>query len=138
MLPAGAFRRLPWGFASIAMKLALLSDLHANRQAFDACLAHARAQGAERFALLGDLVGYGAEPRYVVQQAMVLAAQGAVLVQGNHDAQAADPPAVSAAAQQAPCTERNGPKSIVQLGHHVPAYAGCWNLFLPVLVPGHF
>ncbi|MFZ5487077.1 MAG: metallophosphoesterase family protein [Pseudomonadota bacterium] len=84
------------------MKLALLSDLHANRQAFDACMAHARAQGAERFALLGDLVGYGAEPRYVVQQAMALAAQGAVLVQGNHDAQAADPPAVSAAAQQAP------------------------------------
>lgn len=81
------------------MKLALLSDLHANRQAFDACMAHARAQGAERFALLGDLVGYGAEPRYVVQQAMALAAQGALLVQGNHDAQAVRPP--PAAAQQA-------------------------------------
>ena len=42
------------------MKLALLSDIHANIQALDACLAHARAQGAEQFALLGDFVGYGA------------------------------------------------------------------------------
>ena len=44
------------------MKIALLSDIHANRQALDACLQHARAQGAEQFALLGDLVGYGGEP----------------------------------------------------------------------------
>ena len=41
------------------MKLALLSDIHANLHAFEACLAHARDQGAEQFALLGDLVGYG-------------------------------------------------------------------------------
>jgi len=40
------------------MKLALLSDIHANLQAFDACLAHAQAVGAQRYALLGDLVGY--------------------------------------------------------------------------------
>ena len=26
------------------MKIALLSDIHANRQALDACLQHARAQ----------------------------------------------------------------------------------------------
>ena len=56
------------------MKLALLSDIHSNRQALDACLQHARDQGAEHFALLGDLVGYGAHPAYVVQQAMELAA----------------------------------------------------------------
>ena len=29
------------------MKLALLSDIHANRQALDACLAHAEAAGAK-------------------------------------------------------------------------------------------
>ncbi|NMM81430.1 metallophosphatase family protein [Acidovorax sp. SRB_14] len=74
------------------MKIALLSDIHANRQAFDACLAHARAQGAQQIALLGDLVGYGAAPRYVVQQAMALAAEGAHLVGGNHDAMAVRPP----------------------------------------------
>ncbi len=52
------------------MKLALLSDIHSNRQALDACLQHARAHGADHFALLGDLVGYGADPAYVVQQAI--------------------------------------------------------------------
>ena len=56
------------------MKLALLSDIHANIRAFDACLAHARDQGAEQFALLGDLVGYGAEAAAVVREAQHLAA----------------------------------------------------------------
>ena len=44
------------------MKLALIADLHANREAVGAVMAHARAQGADRFAFLGDYVGYGAEP----------------------------------------------------------------------------
>ncbi len=70
------------------MKLALLSDIHSNRQAFDACMAHARQLGAEQFALLGDLVGYGADPGYVVRQAMALAASGALVIGGNHDAMA--------------------------------------------------
>ena len=74
------------------MKLALLSDIHANIQAFDACLAHARAQGAEQCALLGDLVGYGADPVAVVQRAQELAATGAWLIKGNHDAMAVAPP----------------------------------------------
>ena len=52
------------------MKIALLSDLHANLPALDACLEHARAQGAEQFALLGDLVGYGADPGSVLDRVM--------------------------------------------------------------------
>lgn len=75
------------------MKIALLSDIHANRQALETCLAHARAQGARQFALLGDLVGYGADPVAVVEQAMALAAEGALIVRGNHDALAIAPPA---------------------------------------------
>lgn len=71
------------------MILALLSDIHANLRAFQACLDHARAQGATRFALLGDLVGYGADPGAVVDRAMDLAAQGAIVLQGNHDQLAA-------------------------------------------------
>ena len=67
------------------MRLALLSDLHSNLRAFEACLAHARAQGADRFALLGDLVGYGAEPAQVVDLAMRLHEEGALVLQGNHD-----------------------------------------------------
>jgi diadenosine tetraphosphatase ApaH/serine/threonine PP2A family protein phosphatase len=65
--------------------LALLSDLHANLHALRACLAHARAQGALRFAVLGDLVGYGAQPREVVDAVMALAREGAVVLRGNHD-----------------------------------------------------
>lgn len=77
------------------MKLALLADIHANRQALAACLAHARAQGARQFAFLGDLVGYGADPVPVLQQVMALAAQGAPVILGNHDALALAPPAVA-------------------------------------------
>ena len=41
--------------------IALLADIHANREALTACLAHARGRGAERLVFLGDYVGYGAE-----------------------------------------------------------------------------
>ncbi len=75
------------------MKLALLSDIHANIQALDACTAHALEKGAQQFALLGDLVGYGADPVAVVQRAQELAAEGALLIKGNHDAMAVRPPA---------------------------------------------
>jgi len=44
------------------MRIALLADMHANRQAFSACLRHAEERGAERYVLLGDFVGYGADP----------------------------------------------------------------------------
>ena len=78
------------------MKIALFSDIHANRQAFSACLQHARAQGAEQFALLGDLVGYGGDPVAVMDQIMALAQSGALCVLGNHDAMALSPPAAPA------------------------------------------
>ena len=50
------------------MRLALLSDIHSNVQALDACMTHARAQRAQRFAFLGDLVGYGADPVAVIER----------------------------------------------------------------------
>jgi diadenosine tetraphosphatase ApaH/serine/threonine PP2A family protein phosphatase len=74
------------------MKLALLSDIHANLQAFEACLAHAQNQGADQIALLGDLVGYGADPLAVVERAQALAQSGAWLIKGNHDDMAVSPP----------------------------------------------
>ena len=75
------------------MKLALLSDIHANIQALDTCLDHALNQGVEQFVLLGDFVGYGANPVEVVQRVQALAADGALLIKGNHDAGAVSPPA---------------------------------------------
>lgn len=71
------------------MILALLSDIHANIRALEACLQHANAQGADQVALLGDLVGYGAEPVEVMDRVMALSAQGARVVKGNHDVLAA-------------------------------------------------
>jgi diadenosine tetraphosphatase ApaH/serine/threonine PP2A family protein phosphatase len=67
------------------MRIAILSDIHANREAFEACLADAARRGAQRLVLLGDIVGYGAEPGWAVLRAMELAAAGAVVVKGNHD-----------------------------------------------------
>ena len=77
------------------MMLALLSDIQANLQALDACLVHARARGADQFALLGDFVGYGADPVAVLQRVQELAGKGAWLVKGNHDEMAVYPPAQS-------------------------------------------
>lgn len=68
-----------------AVKLALLSDLHANLRALDACLAHAAEAGATHHALLGDLVGYGPEPAAVLDRVMELAGAGAIVLRGNHD-----------------------------------------------------
>lgn len=68
------------------MRIALLSDIHANRQAFEACLAAADAIGAQEFVVLGDIVGYGADPAWCVEQVQRLQDRGAVVIQGNHDA----------------------------------------------------
>src|SRR5690348_4852474 len=63
----------------------MLSDIHANRQAFTACLEAARTRGAEGLVLLGDFVGYGGDPEWAVDTVMGLVEQGAVAVRGNHD-----------------------------------------------------
>jgi diadenosine tetraphosphatase ApaH/serine/threonine PP2A family protein phosphatase len=68
------------------LSIALLADIHSNLEALEACLAHARLCGAERYAFLGDLVGYGADPCAVVETVARYAAEGAIVVKGNHDA----------------------------------------------------
>ena len=67
------------------MLIAILSDIHANVQALEACLQHARARGADRYAFLGDFVGYGADPGRVVEIVAGYAANGARVLKGNHD-----------------------------------------------------
>ena len=73
------------------MRLALLTDLHANREALSACLEHAAGQGADQYAFTGDFVGYGADPAWVVDTVMEYVARGAIAVQGNHDYAATRP-----------------------------------------------
>jgi diadenosine tetraphosphatase ApaH/serine/threonine PP2A family protein phosphatase len=65
--------------------LAVFADIHANRPAFAACLESARSRGAERIILIGDYVGYGADPEWAVDTVMGLVAKGALAVRGNHD-----------------------------------------------------
>jgi len=67
------------------MKRAILSDIHANLEALTACLAHAERQGAQAYAFLGDLVGYGADPHACLDLVRRHAADGAIVVRGNHD-----------------------------------------------------
>ena len=67
------------------MRLAILTDLHANREAVEAVLEHASGQRVDRYALLGDFVGYGADPAWVVDVVRAHVEAGAFAVQGNHD-----------------------------------------------------
>jgi diadenosine tetraphosphatase ApaH/serine/threonine PP2A family protein phosphatase len=65
--------------------LAIFADIHANRQAFQACLDAARARAAERIICLGDIIGYGGDPEWAVDTVMGLVEDGAIALRGNHD-----------------------------------------------------
>ena len=65
------------------MRYLVLTDIHANLEALDACLTHARAQTYDEALVLGDLVGYGADPNAVVERIQALAPLA--IVRGNHD-----------------------------------------------------
>src|SRR5262245_39877896 len=67
------------------MLIALLGDIHGNREALTACLAHAGEQNVERFLFLGDYVGYGADPGWAVDEVAGYVERGAVAIMGNHD-----------------------------------------------------
>ena len=64
------------------MKVAVISDVHANRQAFEAVLEAVAATDAAELWCLGDLVGYGADPDACVELAR---RHAAVCLAGNHD-----------------------------------------------------
>lgn len=67
------------------MRFAFLSDIHANLEALDACLAHAQSLRIDRYAFLGDFIGYGADATAVVARVADYAALGHVVIKGNHD-----------------------------------------------------
>lgn len=64
------------------MRYLILSDIHANVDAFEAVLEHASGRW-DRVLVLGDLVGYGAEPNAVVDR--VKALEPDEVIRGNHD-----------------------------------------------------
>src|SRR5580704_1560011 len=73
------------------MRIALLTDIHGNREALTACLNHAGCGRIDRFVFLGDYVGYGADPVFVIETVMEHVARGAVALLGNHDAAVIEP-----------------------------------------------
>ena len=63
------------------MKRALISDLHSNPEALHAVLDDIRSQGVSEIYCLGDVIGYGPDPRACVDQALKFR----VCIMGNHD-----------------------------------------------------
>jgi diadenosine tetraphosphatase ApaH/serine/threonine PP2A family protein phosphatase len=64
------------------MRVAIVSDIHGNRHAFEAVVGATRAEGVDELWCLGDLVGYGADPDACVALA---AEHCAICLSGNHD-----------------------------------------------------
>jgi predicted phosphodiesterase len=62
------------------VRILILSDIHSNLEALEACLAAAPAY--DSVVNLGDVVGYGANPNEVVERCRKL---GGFFVRGNHD-----------------------------------------------------
>lgn len=80
------------------MKRAIVSDIHGNLEALEAVLADIRSQGISSIYCLGDIVGYGPNPRECVDLALTF--QAGVL--GNHDSGALfDPEGFSSGAEKA-------------------------------------
>lgn len=62
--------------------IAFLSDIHGNTEALSACLAEAERLGADRFLCLGDVIGYGPEPRQTLRTVMDVCE---LCLLGNHE-----------------------------------------------------
>ena len=67
---------------------AVLSDIHANREALDAVLADAEAKGVDKIAVLGDTIDYGPDPVACLERVKDVAD---VWLVGNHEEEAVAP-----------------------------------------------
>src|SRR4051794_32380775 len=67
---------------TLPMQIAIATDVHGNRPAFEAVIAAADAANVDEFWCLGDLVGYGGEPDACVELAE---RHCSVCLAGNHD-----------------------------------------------------
>jgi predicted phosphodiesterase len=64
------------------MKFAIIADIHANLEAFRVVLDDAQKQRCTHYACIGDVVGYGANPRECLE---LVRKMGMPCVKGNHD-----------------------------------------------------
>jgi diadenosine tetraphosphatase ApaH/serine/threonine PP2A family protein phosphatase len=67
------------------MRIALIADIHANREALEAVLAAAGRDGCDRIVFLGDIIGYGPDPQFAIETVARMVTDGALAVLGNHD-----------------------------------------------------
>ena len=65
------------------MRYLVLTDLHANLEALEACLADARTRKFDAVLILGDVIGYGPDPNGVIDCIHKL--DVSAIVRGNHD-----------------------------------------------------
>jgi predicted phosphodiesterase len=65
------------------MRYLILSDVHSNLEALDAVLRQAPREAYDSLIVLGDIVGYGADPNAVVERVRALVPD--VIIRGNHD-----------------------------------------------------
>lgn len=65
------------------LRYLILSDLHSNLQATKRVIEDATTRGFDRVVVLGDLVGYGADPAEVIDR--IRALDPCAIVRGNHD-----------------------------------------------------
>ena len=66
------------------MRVGILSDIHGNLEALQACLARLEQEGAETYIQCGDIIGYGPDAEACVRQVSQLPLLASVM--GNHDA----------------------------------------------------
>ncbi len=86
------------------MKIALISDIHSNLESLEAVLRDAREQQVDEVYCLGDVVGYGPNPRECIDRVM----QFPVCLLGNHDQGALfDPEGFNSGAERAIFWTRN-------------------------------
>jgi predicted phosphodiesterase len=86
------------------VKRALISDIHSNIESLEAVLADIREQGITEVYCLGDLVGYGPNPREVIDEIV----KCKVCLLGNHDQGALfDPEGFNSGAERAIFWTRN-------------------------------
>jgi predicted phosphodiesterase len=64
------------------MKFAIIADIHANLEAFQVVLADIKEQKCTHYACVGDVVGYGANPKECLK---IVRDLGMPCVKGNHD-----------------------------------------------------
>ncbi len=65
------------------MRYLVLTDIHANLEGLEACLADAQTHGYDATLVLGDIVGYGPDPNAVIDRIREL--KPVSIVRGNHD-----------------------------------------------------